>query len=186
MNTRTRDTDVGVAISTGHHLHLGLDSPLSQSSPPSSGRRTVSLPAGAVQLRSFSYLVHSGINILIHGFQNPEQQEWDAYLTEMAPLVRRDRLRGVLVRSPGGGPDPQQRRQIVELYRGKSIPVANVSDSAVTRAITTAIGWFYKGTMRSFSPCDLPQALEYLSVPETQRQSMLQCVASMCAARGMS
>src|SRR5690606_11301891 len=77
MNTRTRDTDVGVAISTGHHLHLGLDSPLSQSSPPSSGRRPVSLPAGAVQLRSFSYLVHSGINILIHGFQNPEQQDWD-------------------------------------------------------------------------------------------------------------
>lgn len=143
------------------------------------------LPAGAKQLRTFSYVVHSEFNILIHGFQNPDQQEWDAYLTELTPLVRKDVLRGVLVRSLGGGPNPHQRRQIVELYKGKSLPVANVSDSAVTRAITTAIGWFYKGKMRSFSPADLVEAIAHLNVPEAQRPSMLQCIAALSAARGI-
>lgn len=154
-------------------------------SPLESGRNlAVALPEGAVQLRTVSYVVFQDLHILIHDIQDPDQSEWDQSLEAVAPYVHSNTLKGVLVRSFGGGPTPHQRRQVIELYEGKQMPVANVSDSAVTRAITTAMSWFYRGTMRSYSPRDLPQAIRYLDVPEGSRDEVLGAVCSMCVARG--
>ncbi len=145
---------------------------------------TLPLPEGAVQLRTISYIVYCDIHVLIHDIHDPDQAEWDKTLAEVEPLVRSDSLKGVLVRSFGGGPTPHQRRQVIELYQGKQMPVANVSDSAVTRAITTAISWFYRGTMRSYSPVDLPKAVQYLGIPATNQPEFLTTVFALCANRG--
>jgi hypothetical protein len=142
------------------------------------------LPDGAVQLRTLSYIVFQDIHILIHDVHDPDQSEWDASLAAVEPFVTSNALKGVLVRSFGGGPNPHQRRQVIELYEGKQMPVANVSDSAVTRAITTAMSWFYRGTMRSYSPKDLPQAIRYLGIPDGSGEHFLNTVAALCIARG--
>lgn len=161
--------------STAHSRFSALDSGRVLSS---------ALPEGAVQLRTISWVIFQDLHVLIHDVQDPDQSEWDQSLAAVAPYVHSNTLKGVLVRSFGGGPTPHQRRQVIELYEGKQMPVANVSDSAVTRAITTAMSWFYRGTMRSYSPKDLPQAIRYLGIPETSRDQVLGVVCALCVARG--
>lgn len=141
-------------------------------------------PDGAVQLRTISYLFYRNISILIHDVQDPEQSEWDRSLADVEPMLQNNLLKGVLVRSFGGGPTPYQRRQIIEVFKGKDMPVANVSDSAVTRAITTALSWFYRGSMRSYSPRDLRKAALYLGVPEADVEDFLEKVFALCLHRG--
>lgn len=153
--------------------------------PLQSGRvLSASLPEGAVQLRTISYMLFHDVHVLIHDLQDPDQAEWDMALAAVEPFVKSNVLKGVLVRSFGGGPNPHQRRQVIELYEGKQMPVANVSDSAVTRAITTAISWFYRGTMRSYSPKDLPQAVRYLGIADTHHEHFVSVVHTLCLARG--
>lgn len=137
-----------------------------------------------MQLRTISYVLFHDIHILIHDLQDPEQSEWDMALAAVEPYVKSNVLKGVLVRSFGGGPTPHQRRQVIELYEGKQMPVANVSDSAVTRAITTAMSWFYRGTMRSYSPRDLSRAIQYLGVPDTAHEHFSNVIAALCIGRG--
>lgn len=145
---------------------------------------SAALPEGAVQLRTISYVLLHDIHVLIHDVQDPDQPEWDMALAAVEPFVKSNVLKGVLVRSFGGGPNPHQRKQVIELYEGKSMPVANVSDSAVTRAITTAMSWFYRGTMRSYSPKDMPQAIRYLGIPDTSHEQFLGVVGGLCLGRG--
>jgi hypothetical protein len=145
---------------------------------------SAALPEGAVQLRTISYLLFQDIHVLIHDLQDPDQPEWDMALAAVEPFVKSNVLKGVLVRSFGGGPNPHQRRQVIELYEGKHMPVANVSDSAVTRAITTAMSWFYRGTMRSYSPKDMPQAIRYLGIPDVSNEHFLGVVNGLCLGRG--
>lgn len=166
----------GVQGSSAHgRVFSGLESGRVLSAP---------LPEGAVQLRTISYVLFQDIHILIHDLQDPDQSEWDMALAAVEPFVKSNVLKGVLVRSFGGGPNPHQRRQVIELYEGKQLPVANVSDSAVTRAITTAMSWFYRGTMRSYSPKDLAQAIRYLGIPESSHEHFSSVVSGLCLGRG--
>lgn len=154
--------------------------------PRRSAPENVPLPPGAVQLRTISFLIHRDFNILIHDTQDPDQSEWDQSLAAVEPLLRANTLKGVLVRSFGGGPTPHQRRQVIDLYQGKQLPVANVSDSAVTRAITTAMSWFYRGSMRSYSPRDLPKAVSYLGIQEAHHGEFIDHIFALCANRGQN
>jgi hypothetical protein len=161
-----------------------LSSHVSPSRSPHPSGAALPFPDGAVQLRTISYLVYRNVSILIHDVQDPEQSEWERSLAYVEPLLKKDVLQGVLVRSFGGGPTPYQRRQIIEVFKGKDMPVANVSDSAVTRAITTALSWFYRGSMRSYSPRDLRKAALYLGVPEVDVEDFLEKVFALCLHRG--
>jgi hypothetical protein len=97
-----------------------------------------------------------------YGPTDPTDGEWARYLS----LVERGGVMGTvqLIHTEGGAPTSAQRRQLVELLGGRSVPVAVLSHSARVRLTVTALSWFNRG-IRAFPPPSLLDALAYLEIP---------------------
>jgi hypothetical protein len=107
--------------------------------------------------------------IVVYGASNPTNEEWEEYLGEVERQGFESTVQ--LIVTEGGGPDSLQRKLLNEKLKGRSVPVAVVSRSTITRGVVTALSWF-NTKIRAFMPSDFAGALRYLGVPEAQRPTL--------------
>jgi hypothetical protein len=111
--------------------------------------------------------------LLIHTKENPTDDEWKVYLTDVRQWF--DKIEGFLVISEGGGPNTLQRGEMNDVLESKkrgAFKTAVVSLSRLVRGIVTALSWFNPG-IKAFSTLNVSQALEYLEVPANDHDMML-------------
>ena len=111
--------------------------------------------------RTLGYTIFEGYFVSYHTAAPPSDDEWHEQLKDIAGRLKD--LRGVLVVTDGGGPNVVQRRQLAELFEGRVLPVAVVTDSAVARGILVALSWLGL-KQRAFSQADVGKALEFLCI----------------------
>ena len=123
--------------------------------------------------------------ILVHTKEPPSDDEWKAYIQDAATL--RDRIKGFLVISEGGGPNTLQRGELNELMevekRGQKTAVVTVN--RIARGIVTAMGWFNPG-IKAFSTINVQAALEYLGVPANEYDDHLVDLKKLKAELGIA
>jgi hypothetical protein len=104
--------------------------------------------------------------ILLHAKQPATDESWDNYLKEMA----RHSFTGapqILVFSDGSGPTPAQRQRLMQSTSKIGYLCAVVGEAAITRFIVASLALANPHT-RSFYTNELPQALAYLQLTESE------------------
>ena len=125
------------------------------------------------------WAVSERVVVIAHSADRPSQAAWDVLLDEFRPSeLEPDRLRGFLISSAGGAPDAIQREAITESERLNKLPTAVLSDSTLVRGAITVLSWFGR-RIRGFPPDDTSGALDFLSVPAAQRDTVLSELASL-------
>jgi hypothetical protein len=118
-------------------------------------------------MKNMAFEVLGDLFILVHNKADPSENEWDVYLEALrARSGEIDALR-TLIYTEGGGPSAAQRKSLNDVLHGRTTRAAVVSDASMVRMITTALGWF-NPMIRSFSPNESHQALDYLGLPRAQ------------------
>ena len=112
-------------------------------------------------------VVRQKLFLVVHTKDNPDEKEWADYLGGIRSAC--GKVDSILIISDGGGPNTMQRGQMNDLldslkFQGK---VAVVTINRIVRGIVTAISWF-NPTIKAFSTIQIPAALKYLDIPETQ------------------
>jgi hypothetical protein len=108
----------------------------------------------------------------------PSDEDWAGYVN----LYRRgwhryDQVR-ILVLSAGGSPSNVQQRQVNELVPGMVTRVAVVSlASSVAQVVSRLI--IVNDDMRLFPPDSFEQALDFLDVAESERETVRQTLLEM-------
>jgi hypothetical protein len=121
------------------------------------------------------YAPQGEVFVTVHSADPPSDEEWARYLE--VSKTHFGSLRASVIITDGGGPNSRQRALLIERYpEFGPVPVAVVSDSAITRGIVTALHWLGKN-IRAFRPTDLARAFEYLSVPVAEHEALLHRVA---------
>lgn len=105
--------------------------------------------------------------IYVYGARAPTDAEWKAAVAYYQAAATMATAR-VLVYSNGGAPGAKQRAHFVRLSNGKTVRIAVLTMSALARAAAVAFRWF-NPTLRLFTPAELEDALEFLSVPPAGR-----------------
>jgi hypothetical protein len=119
--------------------------------------------------KHMAWSTHGDLLLLAHDVHRPTEDEWRAWLR--AYETRSPHVRGVLVRTVGGGPSSSQRKELVQTIQAQTSPprTAILTSSALVRGLLTAISWFLSGdhlpTM--FALDDLAGALAFLNVAPT-------------------
>jgi hypothetical protein len=116
--------------------------------------------------RHMAWSTYGDLLLLAHDEHRPTDDEWRSWLR--AYETRSPRIRGVLVRSLGGGPSSSQRKELVEAMEAQTIrtPTAILTSSAIARGVLTALSWFLSAERlpRTFTLDDVVAALTFLGV----------------------
>src|SRR4051812_30856452 len=111
-------------------------------------------------MKTMAWKMVGEVLVTVHTRLPPSDADWDAWVEESTSW----RPHGVLVLTPGVGPNVKQRRrmhdkcQTAGINLGK-LPTAVVCDGTVVRGIVTALSWLGQTAIRSFSPSRLDDAL---------------------------
>jgi hypothetical protein len=112
----------------------------------------------------FEYVAE--VLVLVHGDQNPSEEEWAAYLALVHKLIQaHSPLRALLVTTFGGAPNPMQRKAVVDASRDADVPACICTDSVVARGVVTAFRWLVKAPMHAVPLDDVQTALRLLNIP---------------------
>ena len=107
--------------------------------------------------------------LIIHSDNEPDPRDWDAFLELYARSI--DHLFGVLVFSPGPGPDNAQRRRIAKINQPRAAPIAVLTPSRLARGIVAALSWF-DIPIKAFDVDGFERALDYLHLHGATRSSV--------------
>ena len=114
-------------------------------------------------------VVEPGLVVLVHGPNNPADDEWYEYVQTVQRLAEKgDGTVACLVVTDGGTPNSVQRTDMNAAFQmdaGQKYPTAVVTESRMARGVVTALGWFNAG-IKAFAPRQLGAALDYLGVTE--------------------
>jgi hypothetical protein len=127
---------------------------------------------------TLAYELAGNLCILVHGEQAPSNADWSGYLAFLREAtVASPRF---LVVTDDVAPTPTQRAGLNELViaRGKPVPTAVMTHSAVARAAVTVLGWF-NSAIRAFAPNELSAALSYLDIEPARRAEVLERIVRM-------
>jgi hypothetical protein len=114
--------------------------------------------------------------VIVHGSGAPTDSEWDAWMERMAHAD----YDNILISSLGGGPTAAQRRRTNKFWRGKRVPrFSLLTTSRFVVGIVAAFNWFLNDQLRPFSPGHASQALDYIRVPEEEREALLAFVRAL-------
>ncbi len=118
-------------------------------------------------MRNMAFKVIDRLFIVAYGSQNPTDDEWNAYLTD----VERHGIDRTmqLIATDGGGPTAVQRRVLNDVLAGRAVPVAVVSSSPRIRYVVTALSWFNR-RIKAFPPTSLRDAIAYLEIPASRAE----------------
>ena len=109
------------------------------------------------------------IFIAIHTKTAPSEAEWSPMCASIANTSKLAANAGGLVFTDGGAPSPAQRKQLNEAMGGNDIPIAVMSHALIPRFVNASISLFIK-SIRSYSPEEFPQAIEYLQITQEERK----------------
>ncbi|HMJ09902.1 MAG TPA: STAS/SEC14 domain-containing protein [Polyangiaceae bacterium] len=123
--------------------------------------------------RTFRWANAGSVRVCVHGLTNPFDEEWRAYVDDLA--VNGRALKGILVYTAGGGPNAAQRKYLAELWtrRGSMLPVALMSPSTVVRGMVTALNWVLPKPIRTFPPDQPDEAVRFLQLDAAESRAAL-------------
>jgi len=108
--------------------------------------------------------------VVVHSAETPTDAEWDAWVERMA---QRD-YKNILISSLGGGPNARQRRKTNKFWQNTQIPrFALVTTSRFVLAVVKAFNWFLDDQLKPFPPSQMREALDYIEVPESERDALI-------------
>lgn len=114
--------------------------------------------------------------VVVHTTKSPVDAEWDLYLASLA----HPGLRGVLAWTAGGAPTGEQRSKMMKVYR-RDLPVAVVTDVALTRAILAVTSLLFLTNARAFPLGQEDDAISFFHVTENERAAMHQTLKELRA-----
>jgi hypothetical protein len=121
-------------------------------------------------MKTMAFKVIGDLLLAVHGAQSMTEEEAGACFEAVAKVdIRRAKS---LVFTKGGGPKPGHRKVLADMYKGRSVPTAVISDVRLVRGIVTAMAWF-NPSMRAFASSGVQDALKFLDVPESQWSTIL-------------
>jgi hypothetical protein len=68
-----------------------------------------------------------------------------------------------------------QRKKVVEVLKGKNIPVVVVTDNSLVRGMVTAVSWLGVN-IKSFSWLELEGAFSHLAIVQPQKQRAIEAI----------
>lgn len=112
--------------------------------------------------KNMVFVFSGNLAIFVCNEGGPSDKDFDEFLRA---FQKQDisKLRSLTV-TRGGGPSTAQRKALNDALKGQQLPAAVVSSAAMVRGLVTALSWF-NAKIRSFTPDQLDEALEYLEVP---------------------
>jgi hypothetical protein len=119
--------------------------------------------------RSMSWRFEGRLTIVVHGFENPSNLEWQRLLTDEAARGQPENARTLIV-SYGGGPDGHQRELLAKQIVSKPTPTCIMTKSVLVRAITSAL-LFFNRNMKVFGLEDRSKAYEFLGLTGQERDT---------------
>lgn len=129
----------------------------------------------------FAWLVDGNLVIAVHSTENPTNEEWDAYLAAGSKALDQHGSIRSLAYSLGGSPNSVQRSKTNELFKGRPQRVAVMLNSAITRGVVTALGWF-NPEIRAFNLEQSDAACEYLGLDALQTRKVREQIQQMLEA----
>ena len=123
--------------------------------------------------RTFHWANAGNVRVCVHGAKSPSDQEWHAYVDDLA--VNGSALKGILVYTAGGGPNAAQRKYLAELWtrRGSMLTVALMSPSTVVRGMVTALNWVLPKPIRTVNPDTPDEAVRFLQLDAAESRAAL-------------
>lgn len=116
-----------------------------------------------------------GVIVVVHGKQQPADEEWNAFVDLCAK-----HLNGRCLVDADAGPTPAQRSKLNERTKAGPLQTAVCSDSSIVRGLVTAFSWF-NPKIKAFSKTDIDGALRHLDVPTTASGTVLTQLKKMRA-----
>jgi hypothetical protein len=133
--------------------------------------------------RHMAWSTHGDLLLLAHDEHRPADDEWRGWLR--AYETRSPHIRGVLVRTLGGGPSSSQRKELVQAMEAQTIrtPTAILTSSAIARGVLTALSWFLSAERlpKTFALDDVVAALTFLGVDAASEGSVRAELARLAA-----
>jgi hypothetical protein len=125
-------------------------------------------------MRTMRWKNVGGTLLVVHARLQPDAAEWAAFIEYVADAETR--VSRCLVFADIAL-TLEQRRQVAEVTKMARIKaVAVITSSAVARMIVTALSWV-RGVHKAFEPSDVGSALDYLGVPDQDREPLLSSAA---------
>ena len=95
--------------------------------------------------------------------ETPTDWEWREFLDSVAKNRAAATKTRILVLTDGGGPNPDQRKQLQRALSGHTFRVAVVTDSIKVRFIVSSVA-LLNSAISTFSMSDIGRACEYLGL----------------------
>jgi hypothetical protein len=104
-------------------------------------------------------IVPNAVAVVVHADQDPADDDWDAYLADLAKNVTQ--INGVLVYSDKVGPSAPQRARSNAAFAkgGRELETVIMTSSRVVRGIITALNWAVEGKVKAFSTHEFDAAI---------------------------
>lgn len=127
-------------------------------------------------MNTVAYKLTGNLLISVHGREPVSAAQFPEILATFRRLdyatVR------MLVITEGGGPTPQQRKEMTTALNGQQLLTAVVSDETMIRGIVTALSWF-NSKIRSFKTSQIDEALIYLELRPSRFEEIKQEISNL-------
>jgi hypothetical protein len=140
-------------------------------------------PHGAPEevLDTLAFARSGRVLVVAHTERTPPDEEWARWMTRMS-MHDYD---NILITSSGGGPTPIQRKKTNEFWKGRALPrFSLLTESRAVVGIVSVFNWFLDNRLRAFRPDKTRDALDYLDVPPSERQALLDTATRLRLALG--
>jgi len=123
-----------------------------------------STPSDGTQIcrETAAFGVVAGCVIYVGGHTQPSDEDWEAYLAFLTPLLSKSHATPRIVWDDSGGPSPVNRKKLVELTQGYPLKVAVVSQA---RTASTVLNWQHdRPAYHDFPSSDLHEAAAFVGL----------------------
>ena len=130
---------------------------------------------------TFHYRVAQRVHVAVHGQDSPRDDEWSAYLADIAAHL--SRIDALWVVTHGGNLSTEQRRQSVDFWRAspKQPRIAIVTPSRLVVRVSGALRWFMPSQIKAFLPQQAEDAYTYLGLDGGRRRAVAAAVEELSA-----
>lgn len=135
-------------------------------------------------MRTMVWKMVEGIHVAVHSSEIPTDEDWDAYIQDIAKNL--PEMIGLIVdpHPSGGNLTTNQRKAISRFWKAqsKTVPLAVVTPTKLTKILVTAFTWMMGERIRAFLTVN--EALEHLQFDPGRRRQVETAVEEMRAAMG--